>query len=104
VLKPLKELAQEIGIQESDARRILIYAGLRSVGGQFDECSFLRTYCRYLQEKLFGVAAVQSAASEPANGARRRVDKFTRPRVASAVTPRRPRQKKVIWSGNLISR
>jgi hypothetical protein len=57
VLKPLKDLAQEIGVPESDARRILIYAGHRSVGGQFEECSFLRTYIRYLHEKLFGCAA-----------------------------------------------
>jgi hypothetical protein len=62
VLKPLKELAQEIGLSESDARRILIYAGLRSVGGQFEECSFLRMYIHYLHEEHFGFVAAQAMA------------------------------------------
>jgi hypothetical protein len=60
------ELAQEIGLSESDARRILIYAGLPSVGGQFEEVIFLRTYIRYLHEKLYGVVAAEKrSAAKP---------------------------------------
>jgi hypothetical protein len=62
MLKPLKELAQDIGVSESDARRILIYAGLRGVGGQFEEVSFLRMYIRYLHEEHFGFVAAQAMA------------------------------------------
>jgi hypothetical protein len=53
------ELAQEIGLSESDARRILIYAGLRSVGGQFDDHQFFLAYIRYLHEELHGVVATE---------------------------------------------
>jgi len=53
------ELAQEIGLSESDARRILIYARLRSAGGQFDDHQFFLAYIHYLHEKLYGVVATE---------------------------------------------
>jgi hypothetical protein len=60
VLQPLTKLAQEIGLSESDAQRILTYqGGLRRIGGLYDDGGFYLLYIQYLHEKLYGVVATE---------------------------------------------
>jgi hypothetical protein len=61
-LKSLKQMADEIGVDEYDLSRITIYSGIRRRGGLYDEPEFLRMYIRYLHEKLFGFAATNGMA------------------------------------------
>ena len=62
MLQPLNKIAQEIGLAESDAQRVVTYhAGLRRIGGQYDDRQFFLLYIKYLHEKLYGIAGNASA-------------------------------------------
>jgi hypothetical protein len=94
MLMPLNKIAEEIGVQESEAIRLATYAGLRRErGGYYDDGQFLRIYVKFLHEKLYSFAAVEPTVDEKPKKSARRV------RVAAkhkrATTP---------WAGTLLQR
>ena len=88
--KTLKEIAEDIGVNENDLSRITIYSGIQRRGGLYEEPEFLKMYIRYLHEKLFGFAAVQSATTEPPRISTPRARLINRTKRPRPITP---------WSG-----
>jgi hypothetical protein len=97
VLIELNKLALEVNLTETEILNLATYAGVRRErGGFYDDREILKMLVRHFREELFGCAA--SDYKE-----KRRVEKFTRPRVARFLaSPQRRRESP--RSGNLISR
>jgi hypothetical protein len=64
MLMPLNKIAREIGVEESEARRLAIYAGLRRESGCYDDREFFKSYITQLHEKLYGTAAAETRLAE----------------------------------------
>jgi hypothetical protein len=83
MLLPLNKIAAMLQIDESEALNFAVYFGVPRRHGLYDEREFMLAHIKFLREKIFGVAAVQSVQTEP--------PKITTPRAHLITRTKRPR-------------
>jgi hypothetical protein len=95
MLLPLNKIAETLQIDESEALNFAVYFGVPRRHGLYDEREFLLAYIKFLREKIFGVAAVQTATTAP--------PKISAPRARLIPRKKIPRPK-TPWCGVLSQR
>jgi hypothetical protein len=97
MLMPLNKIADEIGVQESEARRLAIYAGLRRERGCYHDRECLRIYINFLHERLYGFALLDEPLADETPTTRK-------PAARTRVSSRRKRMSRTPRSGSVLLR